>query len=146
MADTKKPAAGAKSKISAAKSRAAEKARVAKSKVAAAPTKHTGGFIGFVRTQGVVGLAVGLVLGGAVSILVKSLVDNVVMPPLGLILGSAEGIKGLEWVIGKTADGTPTILHYGVFLNDFINFIVIALVIYIVVKLLRFDQLDKKKA
>ena len=129
-------------------------AAAARAKTAALPAKalvgvgssQLRGFIEFIRTQGVVGLAIGLVLGGAVSILVKSLVDNVVMPPLGLILGSAEGIKGLEWVIGKTADGTPTVLHYGIFLNDFINFIVIALVIYVVVKLLRFDQLDKKKA
>jgi large conductance mechanosensitive channel len=103
------------------------------------------GFLDFIRTQGVVGLAVGLVLGGAVSILVKSLVDNVVMPPLGLILGSAQGLKGLGWTIGKTSSGTPTVLHYGVFLNDFINFIVIALVVYFIVRLLRFDKLDKKK-
>jgi len=46
------------------------------------------GFIDFIRTQGVVGLAVGLVLGGAVGTTVKSLVDNVVMPPIGLLLGS----------------------------------------------------------
>src|ERR1035437_3367714 len=59
-------------------------------------------FLDFIRTQGVIGLAVGIVLGGAVSILVKSLVDNVVMPPLGLLLGSAEGLKGLAWTMGKT--------------------------------------------
>jgi large conductance mechanosensitive channel len=104
------------------------------------------GFVDFIRTQGVVGLAVGLVLGGAVSVLVKSLIDNVVMPPLGFILGSSDGLKGLVWNMGKTADGKDAILHYGVFLNDFINFVVIALVIYLVVHLLRFDRLDKKKA
>lgn len=104
------------------------------------------GFVDFIRTQGVVGLAVGLVLGGAVSILVKSLVDNVVMPPLGLVLGSAEGLKGLAWTIGTTGSGQVVTLRYGIFLNDFINFIVIALVVYFIVKLLRFDQFDKKKA
>jgi len=102
-------------------------------------------FLDFIRTQGVVGLAVGLVLGGSVSVLVKSLVDNVVMPPLGLVLGSAEGLKGLVWILGETASGQKTELHYGIFLNDFINFIVIALVIYFVIKLLRFDRIDKKK-
>lgn len=107
--------------------------------------KHVGGFIGFIRTQGVVGLAVGLVLGGAVTILVKSLVDNVVMPPIGLVLGSSEGLKGLSVNLGKTAAGKDAILHYGVFLNDFINFLVIALVIYLVVHALGFDKLDKKK-
>ena len=102
-------------------------------------------FLDFIRTQGVVGLAVGLVLGGAVSVLVKSLVDNVVMPPLGLILGSAEGLKGLSLTLGNTNGGQPAILHYGIFLIDLINFIVIALVVYFIISLLRFDRLDKKK-
>lgn len=108
-------------------------------------TRFVGGFMEFVRTQGVVGLAVGLVLGGAVTIVVKSLVDNLVMPPLGFILGSAEGLKGLQLNIGKTSAGQDAILHYGVFLNDLINFIVIAVVVYMIVHILGFDKLDKKK-
>jgi large conductance mechanosensitive channel len=108
-------------------------------------SKHVGGFMSFIRTQGVVGLAVGLVLGGAVTIVVKSLIDNVVMPPLGFILGSAEGLKGLELNLGKTSAGQDAILHYGVFLNDLINFIVIAVIVYLVVHILGFDRLDKKK-
>jgi large conductance mechanosensitive channel len=103
------------------------------------------GFMDFIRTQGVVGLAVGLVLGGAVSILVKSLVDNIVMPPLGFVLGSAQGLKGLSWTMGITSAGAPAVLNYGMFLNDLINFIVIAVVVYFVVKLLRFDRIDIKK-
>jgi len=103
------------------------------------------GFVEFIRTQGVVGLAVGLVLGGAVSVLVKSLVDNVVMPPLGFVLGSADGLKGLTLNMGKTG-GKDAVLHYGVFLNDFINFAVIALVVYLVVNLLGFNKIDKPKA
>ncbi len=103
------------------------------------------GFMDFIRTQGVVGLAVGLVLGGAVSVLVTSLVNNVVMPPIGLLLGSADGLKGLSWTIGTTSNGTPAVLHYGVFLNDLINFIVIAFVIYMVISLLKLDKFDKKK-
>jgi len=102
-------------------------------------------FLDFIRTQGVVGLAVGLVLGGAVSILVKSMVDNVVMPPLGFLLGSAEGLKGLSWTLGNTSHGVPAVLHYGIFLNDFINFAVIALVVYLIVRLLKVEQFDKKK-
>ena len=102
-------------------------------------------FLDFVRTQGVVGLAVGLVLGGSVSVLVKSLVDNVVMPPLGFILGSAEGLKGLAWNLGKTSSGKMAALHYGIFLNDFINFVVIALTVYVIVKLLKFDKIDIPK-
>ena len=103
------------------------------------------GFLEFIRSQGVVGLAVGLVLGGAVTVLVKSLVDNVVMPPLGLLLGSAEGLKGLSWTMANTADGQPAVLHYGIFLNDFINFIVIAFVVYLIVRLLKVEKIDIKK-
>lgn len=103
------------------------------------------GFTDFIRTQGVVGLAVGLVLGGAVTVVAKSLIDNVVMPPLGLLLGSSEGLKGLALSLGKTADGKDAILHYGTFLNDVINFVVIALVVYLVIHLLGLDRLDKKK-
>ena len=103
------------------------------------------GFGDFIRTQGVIGLAVGLVLGGAVTVVVKSLVDNIIMPPLGLLLGSADGLKGLALNLGKTDAGQEAVLHYGVFLNDVINFLVIALTIYIVVHELRLDRLDKKK-
>lgn len=103
------------------------------------------GFVNFIREQGVVGLAVGLVLGGAVATVVKSLVDNVVMPPIGLLLGSANGIKGLSWTIGR-ADNQDVVLHYGSFLNDLLNFLVIALVVYIVVHSLGIDKkFDKKK-
>ena len=101
-------------------------------------------FLDFIRSQGVIGLAVGLVLGTSVSVMVKSLVDNVIMPPLGFILGSAEGLKGLSLSLGKT-DGKIATLNYGVFLNDFINFFIIAIVVYFIVKLLRVEKIDKKK-
>jgi large conductance mechanosensitive channel len=123
----------------------AQKLKVGPKGIAKVGSSQLKGFLDFIRTQGVVGLAVGLVLGGAVSVLVKSLIDNVVMPPLGFLLGSAQGLMGLTWTLGKTSAGAPVILHYGVFLNDFINFIVIAFVIYFIIRLLRFDKIDKKK-
>ena len=104
------------------------------------------GFVNFIREQGVVGLAVGLVLGGAVATIVKSLVENVVMPPVGLLLGSADGLKGLSWTIGRAGD-KDAVLHYGAFLNDLLNFAVIAFVIYLVVHMLGLDKkFDKKKS
>jgi large conductance mechanosensitive channel len=108
-------------------------------------TRQLHGFANFIRTQGVVGLAVGLVLGGAVTVLVKSLIDNIVMPPLGLLLGSSEGLKGLTLSLGKATSGNDTVLHYGTFLNDLINFLVIAFVVYLIVHVLGFDKIDKKK-
>lgn len=141
MPKSKKPITS-KSKITIV----AEKVSVYPKSIAKAGESQLKSFLNFIRTQGVVGLAVGLVLGGAVSVLVKSLVDNVVMPPLGLVLGSAQGLKGLSWTMGNTNAGTPAVLNYGIFLNDFINFIVIALVIYLIISLLRADRIDKKNS
>lgn len=134
-----------KQKVSTTKNKVAKKVTISPESIASVGSSQIKGFVDFIRTQGVVGLAVGLVLGGAVSILVKSLIDNIVMPPLGLLLGSAEGIKGLTLEIGKTVAGEPTMWNYGIFINDFINFIVIALVVYLIVHFLKFDRLDKKK-
>lgn len=106
--------------------------------------KQVTGFLDFLRSQGVVGLAVALLLGGAASILVKSLIDNVIMPPIGLALGSADGIKGLTYTIGR-AGNDPAVISYGIFLNDLINFIVIALVVYVVFHSLGLTKIDKKK-
>jgi large conductance mechanosensitive channel len=102
------------------------------------------GFLDFIRTQGVVGLAVGLILGTAVTVVVKSLIDNVIMPPIGFLLGSGDGLKGLTWTLG-TINGDPATINYGIFLNDLINFIIIALVVYFVFHALGLTKLDKKK-
>lgn len=107
--------------------------------------KQVSGFIDFIRTQGVAGLAVGLVLGGAITLLVKSFIDNIVMPQIGLMLGSSEGLKDLTLNLGRTANGKGAIVYYGTFLSDLINFLVIAVVVYLVIHLLGFDKLDKKK-
>jgi large conductance mechanosensitive channel len=98
------------------------------------------GFIEFIRTQGVVGLAVGFILGGAVSELVKSLVNDIINPILSVVLGSAQSLKGAALVIGSISIG------WGSFLNVIINFVVIAAVVYFGVKLLKLDEkLDVKK-
>ena len=141
MPESKKPVTR-KSKII----KAAQKTKVGPKTIANVGNSQMRAFLDFIRTQGVVGLAVGLVLGGAVTILVKSLIENVVMPPLGLLLGSTDGLKGLDWTVGNISNGKPAVLHYGIFLNDFINFIVIAIVVYFIIRLLRFEQFDKKKS
>lgn len=97
------------------------------------------GFLEFVRTQGVVGLAVGLILGGAVTGLVTSLVKNVVNPLLGLLLGQAKdlALSSLDIMGAK--------VMYGALILDIINFIVIALIVYFGVKKFGLDKLDKPK-
>lgn len=97
------------------------------------------GFLTFVREQGVVGLAVGIILGGSVSKLVTSLVNDIVNPVLGPILGAAGKLSDAVLILG------PVQLRWGSFMNSIIDFVVIALIVYVGVKVLRFDRVDKKK-
>jgi large conductance mechanosensitive channel len=85
-------------------------------------------------------MAVGIMIGGAFATVVKSLVDNVFMPPLGLLLANVD-FRKLEYVmedrvLGK--DGIEVIpavsLKYGQFLTDLISFLLMAFVVFIVVK------------
>ncbi len=96
------------------------------------------GFMDFIRAQGVVGLAVGFILGGAVSKVVASLVSDVINPILGLALGAAGNLKDAILEIG------PVKLAWGSFATTIIDFLVIALVVYFGVKGMGLDKLDKK--
>ncbi len=95
-----------------------------------------GGFMLFIREQGVVGLATGFILGGAVSKLVSALVTDIVNPIIGTVLGSTEGLKSM--MMG------PILL--GDFVSVMIDFVIIAAVVYFVVKGLGLDKMDAKKA
>lgn len=101
--------------------------------------KHIDGFIDFVREQGVVGLAVGFILGGAVSKVVTALITDIINPLLGLALGAAGGLKTASFHIGSAE------ILYGDLLSVLIDFLVIALVVYFGVKLIGIDKIDKKK-
>lgn len=96
------------------------------------------GFVDFLREQGVVGLAVGFILGGAVSKLVSSLVENIINPLVGLALGK---VNLTDKVL---AVGSAT-LKYGAFISTLVDFVIIAAVVYFGVKSLGLDTLDKKK-
>jgi len=97
------------------------------------------GFMNFIREQGVVGLAVGFILGGAVSKVVSSLVADIINPVLSIVLGAAGNLNEAVLVIG------PVELKWGSFAAVLIDFLVIALVVYYGVKKLGLDKLDKKK-
>lgn len=96
------------------------------------------GFMTFIREQGVIGLAVGFILGGAVSKTVSSLVDNVINPLVGAMLGKvALADKALN--IGAVS------LKWGAFVSTVVDFLIVAAVVYFGVKALGLDKLDKKK-
>ena len=96
------------------------------------------GFIAFIREQGVVGLAVGFILGGAVSKIVASLVDNLINPVVGLALGKVD-LADKAVTLGNTS------VRYGKFISTLVDFVIIAAVVYFGVKMLGLDKLDKKK-
>lgn len=134
-------------KVAAAKARATEKAKVAKSTVAAATTvsssKHAGGFVDFIRTQGVVGLAVGLAIGTAAGATVKSLVEGFINPIVQFIVGSQEALVTATWHVelwGRSAD-----FKWGAAISSLITLLATALVIYWIVHVFKLDRLDKKK-
>ncbi len=97
------------------------------------------GFIQFIREQGVVGLAVGFILGGAVSKLVTALVTDIISPILALGMDNVKNLKDAYVQVGSAR------ILWGNFLNVTIDFLVVALVVYFGVKLLRLDKVDKKK-
>lgn len=97
------------------------------------------GFLNFIREQGVVGLAVGFILGGAVSKVVASLVGDIINPLLSVVLGAAGGLTTASISFGSVE------IKYGSFLGVVIDFLVIALVVYYGVKGLGLDKIDKKK-
>jgi large conductance mechanosensitive channel len=97
------------------------------------------GFITFIREQGVVGLAIGFILGGAVSKLVSSLVTNIINPLIGLIVPNTTSLATATFTFGSS------IFNWGGFVTTLIDFIVIAGVVYYGFKMLKLDSLDKKK-
>jgi large conductance mechanosensitive channel len=96
------------------------------------------GFIQFVREQGVVGLAVGFILGGAIAKMVTAIVTDLLNPLIGLLIGGLN-LKNAYIKVGAAK------LMWGDFVSALIDFLIIAFVVYFGVKLLKLDKLDKKK-
>jgi large conductance mechanosensitive channel len=92
----------------------------------------------FIARGNVVDLAVGVIIGGAFGSIVKSLVDQVVMPPIGLLTSGVDFAK-LEWVLRPDDPSTPkselVAIQYGAFLNTVIQFVIVAFVVFLLVKL-----------
>ncbi len=103
------------------------------------------GFLNFVREQGVVNLAVGLTLGLAAKSLVDAFVNSVINPIVGILYGGGGQLGEKFWCLKEVNGVCTNKLGYGGFLNQLINFIIIAAVVYFVVKGLKLDKLDKKK-
>jgi len=90
----------------------------------------------FIARGNVVDLAVGVIIGAAFGAIVKSLVEQVIMPPIGLVMGGLD-FSQLKYVLkpGDVATKTAEVaISYGTFINTLINFLIIAFVIFLLVK------------
>ena len=93
----------------------------------------------FAMRGNVIDLAVGVVIGGAFGKIVTSLVDQIVMPPIGMLTGGID-FSQLKWVLKPADDSDPAhkiaevAIQYGAFLNTVIQFAIIAFAIFMVVK------------
>ena len=98
-------------------------------------------FRDFISRGNVVDLAVGVIVGAAFGKIVTSLVSDVLMPPIGLLMGQVDfsglfinlSSKSYETLAAAKAAGAPTI-NYGLFLNNVIDFVIVAFVIFILIK------------
>ena len=92
----------------------------------------------FIARGNVVDLAVGVIIGAAFNGIVKSLVDGVIMPPIGLITGGLDFAK-LQWVLKPEDPTTEAVelvaIQYGAFINTLIQFLIVAVVVFLLVKL-----------
>ena len=96
-------------------------------------------------------LAIGIILGSAFGKIITSLVSDILMPPLGLLLGKVDfsnlfidlSGKGFKSVADAKAAGAAT-MNYGLFINVIIDFIIVAFVIFMLIK--QVNKLNRKKA
>ena len=91
----------------------------------------------FAARGNVVDLAVGVIIGASFGKIVTSLVDQVIMPPIGLLLGRVDFSK-LEWVLVPENPATEAVekvaIQYGAFINTLIQFLIVAFVVFLLVK------------
>ena len=90
-----------------------------------------------------VDMAVGIVIGASFGKIISSLVNDIIMPPLGLLIGGVD-FKNLKIILKSATDSTPAVaINYGQFINTTIDFLIVASAIFLVVRSLA--SLKKKQ-
>jgi large conductance mechanosensitive channel len=112
-------------------------------------------FKDFISRGNVIDLAIGVIIGGAFSTIVKSMVDNLLMPPLGLLFGNAD-FADLFVVLKQGSEALPdgatlemakevgaVTFNYGQFITDLLSFLLLALGVFLIVKAINALQREK---
>jgi len=88
----------------------------------------------FAMRGNVVDMAVGIIIGGAFGKIITSFVNDIIMPPIGMLLGGVD-FKDLMFVLKPATDTVPAVaVKYGMFINVIIDFLIVAFAIFMVVK------------
>lgn len=119
-----------------------------------ARTKQFTGFWGefkkFAFSGNLLDLGVGLVIGASFKELTSSLVDNIIMPPIGLLMGNADfsqlfiNLSGSYQTLAEAREAGAPVLAYGAFLTDLIDFMLVALSVYVVLRFVLRHNVEKK--
>lgn len=97
----------------------------------------------FATKGNVVDMAVGVIIGGAFGKIVTSLVNDLVMPPIGVLIGGVN-FKDLSIMLKQGVGDTPPVaIKYGLFINTILEFLIIALAIFLVIKMM--NRFKKQK-
>ena len=97
-------------------------------------------FIHFIREKGVLGLAVGIIMGGAVTNLVTSIVENLLNPLIGAVTGAAGNLNMMAYTVPMTS----IVFKYGAFISSLIDFTAVLLVVYFVFVKSPINKIEKK--
>ncbi|HPC02776.1 MAG TPA: large-conductance mechanosensitive channel protein MscL [Syntrophales bacterium] len=98
----------------------------------------------FAMRGNVVDMAVGIIIGAAFGKIVSSLVKDVIMPPIGLLLGNVDFSSLVLTLRAKTDTAEAVTINYGVFINTVLDFIIVAFAIFIVIK--QMNRFKRKEA
>jgi large conductance mechanosensitive channel len=91
-------------------------------------------FKSFAVKGNMVDMGVGIIIGGAFTSIVNSLVNDVLMPPLGLLTGNVD-FADKAWVLKAATETDPAVsINYGLLINALISFLIVALVIFVIIK------------
>ncbi|MFZ5565117.1 MAG: large-conductance mechanosensitive channel protein MscL [Thermodesulfobacteriota bacterium] len=88
----------------------------------------------FAMRGNVVDMAVGIIIGGAFGKIVSSLVNDVIMPPIGLLLGNVDFSELAVTLREASADTAAVTIKYGLFINTILDFIIVAFAIFMMIK------------
>jgi large conductance mechanosensitive channel len=97
----------------------------------------------FAMRGNVIDLAVGVIIGAAFAPIVSTLVDNIIMPPIGYVMA---GVDFSSLAVAIPTPTEPVLIKYGIFLNALVKFLITAFAIFLLIKLINMIQKPKPAA